>query len=671
MSNLTAQPLDSASAQRPFTAVDAAAEHNARLVVIGNGMTSHRLCERLAALGGALRYAVTVIGEEPRPAYDRVHLTDLLHGRSMEELTLGSLDWYAERAIELRTGDPVVSIDREAHKVKLASGGAVPYDRLVLATGSQPFVPPIEGVDLPQVFVYRTVDDLLAIQHQALRSRSAAVIGGGLLGLEAARALQAFGIACHVIEYAPHLMPAQLDATGAALLQRQMETAGINVLTAARTERIERTAAGLALELSGGAADPVVVDMVVIAAGVRPRHQLAEAAGLTVAARGGVLVDSRLRTSDPSIYAIGECASYGGVSYGLVAPGYRMAEVLAGNLMGREEKFLGSDMSTRLKVLGVDVTVLGDYNQPGSTACWTSGDSYRLIVMNGSRLAGASSVGPWPEAGEMQDAILRARRLWPWQVARFRRQGSPWKARGRDVRSWPATATVCNCMNISKGALAQACGKGCTTVEALAQATGASTLCGSCKPLLAQLLGGDLMTATSKGSRGLVAAAATAGVLCLLFTLSPPIPYAQTVQQAFAVDQLWRSSFLKQLSGFTLVGLALAGLLMSLRKRWNRFAKGDFGYWRAVHGVLGALALLALVAHTGLRFGSNLNFLLMTFFVAANFIGAAAGGMAGMEQRFHGPAGAKYRRWFTWLHVGATWPLPVLIGFHILSVYYF
>jgi nitrite reductase (NADH) large subunit len=613
-----------------------------------------------------------VLGEEAQPAYDRVHLTDLLRGRSIDDLTLGGSGWYARHGIELRTGDPVIFIDREEHTVTLKSGHVMKYGRLVLATGSRPYVPPIEGADLPKVFVYRTIDDLTAIQNQALRSRTAAVIGGGLLGLEAARALQTLGAACAVVEYAPHLMPAQLDGDGAALLRSQIEKLGIRVHTGARTERIESTDGGLRLWLAGGSEQVLRADMVVIAAGIRPRHELGEAAGLTIAARGGVLVDNRLRTSDPAIHAIGECASHRGVSYGLVAPGYRMAEVLAGNLMGRDSEFDGADLSTRLKVLGVDVTVLGDYAQPDATTTWRSGDSYRVLVTKGGRLAGASGVGPWPEAGEIQDGVLCARRVWPWHAARFRRHGSPWPARQRDARSWPANATVCNCMSVSRGALTQARENGCTTIEALAQTTGASTLCGSCKPLLAQLLGASgAGAAPSRGGRGLAATAVAAAVLCLLLALSSPIPYSETVQQRIPVDELWRNGILKQVSGFTLLSLTLLGLLMSLRKRWKRFSRGNFGYWRVLHAATGALALIILVAHTGMRFGSNLNFALMTFFVAANFVGAAAGAVTGMEQRFSGPAGMKYRRWLTWAHIVTTWPLPVLAGFHVFSVYYF
>ena len=530
------------------------------------------------------------------------------------------------------------------------------YDKLVFATGSRPVVPPIEGADLTNIFVYRTAEDLIAIREQARRSRSAAVIGGGLLGLEAARALQTLGVECHIAEYAPQLLCAQLDPTAGEMALRTIEELGMFVRLNARVERISATGTHRILHLAGKDEPPLVVDLVVIAAGVRPRHEVAQAAALRIAGNGGIDVNNRLQTSDDRIFAIGECASHKGVTYGLVAPGYRMAESLAGVLMGSSRVFEGADCSTRLKVLGLEVSVLGDYNQPGAVHTWKSTGTYRRIVLKRGRLIGASALGDWPEVRLMQDAVLNSRRVWPWQVERFVRHGRVWPIRNgtRSVENWPASATVCNCMNLSCGVLKRARDGGARTVEALARTTGASTLCGSCKPLLAELTGGAALGV--RPGRGLSVAAFVVLFVAIGLLLLPAIPYSSTVQ-SLPYDVIWRDGIWKQVTGFTIVGLSCLGLMISLRKRWPRFRFGDFAAWRALHGALGATSLIVLIAHTGLRFGANLNLALMTAFVSANLLGALAG--------------LTLRRRLTWVHVLLVWPLPVLVGIHILAVYYF
>jgi nitrite reductase (NADH) large subunit len=646
------------------------AEPRGRLVIVGNGMASYKLCERLVSLHGTALYEIFVFGEEPRPAYDRVHLTDFLDGRSADALCLGTREWYSGHGITLRTSTRIASVDREARVVFTGAGESIAYDKLVLATGSRAFVPLMQGSGLSNVFVYRTVEDLLAIRESARAAREAAVIGGGLLGLEAARALQRLGLECHVVEYAPQLLCAQLDPRAGELARSRIENLGIRVQVSARVDRIESGGSRRILHFVDPRQAPLSVDLVVIAAGVRPHHELAEASGLRIAVPGGILVNDRMETSDSRVYAIGECASHRGIIYGLVAPAYRMAEVLAENLMGGSRSFPGADHSTRLKVLGLDVAVLGEYNHGGAVHSWESNGSYRRIVLREGRLVGASAFGEWPQAGQMQDAIFSRRRVWAWQIRRFRKRGMLWPPRKRNVTEWPAASIVCNCMNISCGTLRQARDRGCVTIPSLAEATGASTLCGSCAPLLAELVGAAADTTRPAGRKGL-GIAAFAGLLMAVFLIAAPAaPYADSVQ-SFPYDALWRSGVWKQTTGFTLLSFSLLGLLMSARKRIRHFNRGDFGLWRTFHALMGAATLGILVAHTGMRFGSHLNFALMTFFVLTNLAGAIAGGILSCDRWSAGPWGAVVRRVTTWGHLALTWPLPVLIGFHILAAYYF
>ena len=329
-----------------------------KLVVIGNGMVGQRFCEKLQEHGGGARFEVTVLGEEPRPAYDRVHLSEFFSGRTADDLALVEAAWFAEQGVALELNACVDTIDRDACTVTTTDGRSFAYDQLVLATGSAPFVPPIPGTDLPGVFVYRTIEDLEAIRDHGAKSKRAAVIGGGLLGLEAAKALVEMNLATTVVEFADRLMPRQVDDAGGDLLRRSIEALGVDIMLGARTQCVLGEDGVSGLRFDGD--DDLDVDMVVISAGIRPRDELARACGLEVGERGGIVVDEALATSDPHVHALGECALRGGMIYGLVAPGYDMADVLARRLLGEDRSFEGADMSTKLKLLGVDVGSFGD-----------------------------------------------------------------------------------------------------------------------------------------------------------------------------------------------------------------------------------------------------------------------------------------------------------------------
>src|SRR6266704_1964255 len=315
------------------------------LVVVGNGMVGHRLVAALRDRDPAGTWEVTVLAEEARPAYDRVRLSAWFDGEA--------LDLPVAPGVDVRLGEPAISLDPGGRKVFTAAA-AYEYDELVLATGSYPFVPPVPGKDLPGCFVYRTIDDLEALTAYATGRGTGVVIGGGLLGLEAANALRTLGLATHVVEFAPRLMPMQVDEAGGAMLRRHIEDLGLTVHTGRCASRITE---GQVVFEDGGV---VRTDVVVFAVGVRPRDELARAAGLAIGARGGVVVDETCRTSDAHICAIGECAEVGGRVYGLVAPGYAMAEVVADRLLGGAAAFQTDDTSTKLKLLGVDVASFGD-----------------------------------------------------------------------------------------------------------------------------------------------------------------------------------------------------------------------------------------------------------------------------------------------------------------------
>ncbi|WP_449438549.1 NAD(P)/FAD-dependent oxidoreductase [Pedobacter steynii] len=327
------------------------------IVVIGNGMVGHKFCEKITDKSD--NFKIFVFGEEPRRAYDRVHLSEYFNGKTAEDLSLSHENWYNEKNITLYLGDPVKEIDRDNKTIHSNKGLTLNYDYLVLATGSSAFVPDIPGVDKEGVFVYRTIEDLELIKNYALNAKTGAVLGGGLLGLEAAKALIDLNLEeTNVIEFAPRLMPRQIDSTGSLMLQTKLNALGLAIHTNKGTSSIEGTGRIEALKFNDGS--ELKTDILVISAGIRPRDELAKLCGIEVGTRGGILVNEFMQTSDPSVFAIGECALFNHNIYGLIAPGYEMAEVVAANLCDGNKTFNGFDMSTKLKLIGVDVASFGD-----------------------------------------------------------------------------------------------------------------------------------------------------------------------------------------------------------------------------------------------------------------------------------------------------------------------
>lgn len=470
-----------------------------KVVVVGNGMVGYKFCEKLIAKNPA-HFTITVFGEEIRPAYDRVHLSEFFAGKSAEDLTMAPSSWYADNNITLYLGDPIQHIDRAHKKVKSFHGVEADYDVLVLATGSSAFVPVIPGVEKEGVFIYRTIEDLEMMTAYAKKAKKGAVIGGGLLGLEAAKAMIDLGVSnTSVIEFAPRLMPRQIDDAGSHMLKGKLESLGLKILTNKNTTAILGDICINGMQFSD--ATSIEADMLVISAGIKPRDELARQTGLEVGQRGGIVVNEKLQTSDPSIFAIGECALYNGMVYGLVAPGYEMAQVVADNLCGGEKTFTGYDMSTKLKLIGVDVASFGDPFMEGSgTRAIVINDNHKGVYKriniseDGKYLLGGILVGD----AEQYNMLLQTCKNKiilppnPEDVILGARGGE--SEGGAGVTSLPDDALICSCESVSKGDICKSVSEGgCETVEAIKKCTKAGTGCGGCVPMLK-----DLMTHTMK-----------------------------------------------------------------------------------------------------------------------------------------------------------------------------
>ncbi|NCI47704.1 nitrite reductase large subunit NirB [Sediminibacterium soli] len=464
-----------------------------RVVIVGNGMVGYKFCEKMAARNTHGQYELTVFGEEARPAYDRVHLSEFFAGKSANDLLLADAGWYASRGIVLHLGDPVQRIDRGSKTVYSHKGLAVPYDYLVLATGSSAFVPPIPGIEKNGVFIYRTIEDLELIGSWAKRTRKGTVIGGGLLGLEAAKALLDLGIRdTSVVEFAPRLMPRQVDEAGAQLLQLKLEALGLSIHTSKSTSAILGDEAVTGLSFADGTV--LDTDMIVVSAGIKPRDELAKACGIATGTRGGIVVNDFLQTSDDAVYAIGECALHREMIYGLVAPGYEMAEVVAAQLGGDEKTFTGFDMSTKLKLIGIDVASFGNpFSCEAGTRTIVLNDGingfYKRvnITADGKHLLGGVLVGDASQYNMLLQTCKNKLVLPPnpEDIILGARGGESAEA---GVASLPDDAYICSCESVSKGAICQAIESGEETTEALKKCTKAGTGCGGCLPMVKDLL---------------------------------------------------------------------------------------------------------------------------------------------------------------------------------------
>lgn len=331
------------------------------LVVVGHGMVGHHLVEELRTKDRAGSWQVVILAEESHPAYDRTALSSYLDGKSAQDLSLVDCEFLSDPLVDLRLRTVATEIDPRARTVVTADGSELGYDALVLAAGSRPFVPPVPGHDLDGCFVYRTLEDLDAIRAAAVEDRPGVVIGGGLLGLEAANALRLLGMRTHVIEIAPHLMPLQVDGGGGQVIAELVGRLGLRLHCGTTTMSIDAGPDGRVRAVTTADGTSIDTDLVVFSTGIRPRDELAGSAGLDRSERGGILVDDRCRTSDEHIWAVGECAAVRGRCYGMLAPGYRMAEVVVSQLLGFDgTRFHGADLSARLKLLGVDFAGFGD-----------------------------------------------------------------------------------------------------------------------------------------------------------------------------------------------------------------------------------------------------------------------------------------------------------------------
>ncbi len=471
-----------------------------KILMIGHGMVGHKFIESVLEQAGD-DIELTILAEEPHLAYDRVHLTEYFSGKSVKDLSLCRSDFADAYGIDLRLNTKAVEMDQLNKTVTTNHGDVLSFDKLILATGSYAFIPPIPGNERQNCFVYRTIEDLDAIRAASLNAKTGVVIGGGLLGLEAAKALRDLNLDTHVVEFAPRLMAVQIDDLGGRVLRSKIEDLGVKVHTQKATSSIEDGDSTQHV-IKFGDGSVLETDIILFSAGIRPRDELARQSGLLIGERGGIIINDYCQTSHPDIYAIGECALWDNKIYGLVAPGYDMARIAAKHVLGQESHaFAGADMSTKLKLMGVDVASIGDAHamSPGALSYFYADEAaqvYKKIVVSADRtkLLGAVLVGCAKEYSDLLQMMLNGLAV-PEQPESLIMPGfdqSTSKSGGSGIDLLPDSATICSCNNVSKADICSAIDGGATSLGALKKCTQAATACGGCTPLVTQVLKSEL-----------------------------------------------------------------------------------------------------------------------------------------------------------------------------------
>ena len=644
------------------------------VIVIGTGPVGIRAVQELVKVHPDI--SIAIFGDEPWHPYNRVKLSSLISGEIKEESLYSSYDIAENKNVSCFYNNKISEIDRYAKEVIDSNDKRYSYKRLIIATGSRANIPLINGINLQNVFTFRDLTDAQNLMSRSVCTRKTIVIGGGLLGLETARAMQRFNTEVHVIEHSMWLMFNQLDERAGNYLKYHVETLGIQIHLNQRVLQINGNDDGRVTSITLSDGEVIECDTVIIAAGIKTNSSLASDAGLHVAK--GIRVDDHLQTVDKNIFAVGECAEHNDKIYGLVAPGLEQAAVVAHYLAGENTKYSGSISATNLKVMDYSVFSVGNTGvmEPSRNSYIYQdheNEIYRKIVVINGRIRGAVGIGKWPGVNRFQEAVEQQRRIWPWQIKRFINDGKLWNdIESENVIDWPASSIVCNCTGVTRGQLDAAMKHGATTVEKISHETGASSVCGSCKNLLCDFVGGNATPEESIGYKTLIVGSLLTIIAAISIFFLPSIGYTNSVQVEFDIDELWRNELFKQISGFSLLALSLLLSIVSLRKRSTNIIKlWDFAYWRLAHVVIGVVTLAVLLTHTGFRLGDNLNYYLMLTFSSLLFVGAVAGVVIGFEHRLPRRLAKQIRSYAIWSHILLLWPLPVLLSFHIIKTYYF
>lgn len=637
-----------------------------KIAVIGNGPVGVHFVNQLITRGFSGH--ICIFGDEDCQPYNRVLLSSFLCGEVSLEAIQNPISEH--KGLVQQVNCRVVKIIPSEKQIKDEFGQSHHYDKLIMATGSKPYLPNIEGRSLKGVYCFRNMQDTLSLFARRTRSRQTLVVGGGLLGLETAKAMLKYSTKVTVLQHTPTLMNRQLDEHASQYIQLFAEKAGIQFLLSSRVVAIEGAESVQSVLLKDG--QRLECDTVVFATGITPNTDLAVDAKISI--RKGIQIDEHLRTNYQDIFAIGECADYNGQVYGLVAPGLEQASILASNLLGENSIYNGSTLLSELKVLGIAVFSMGkvgsEYdNQVSESWSYHQGKTnYRRVFIQQGKVVGAVSVGEWSEIKGLQQAIKAKKRLWIWHKIRFTRTGKLFPDSRSELHHLPDSTLICNCQQVTLGTIKNCVKSQEADFQLLQKKLGVSTVCGTCKPLVQQILEKPVETLPVK--LFLLGIACLALLITNILLFSPQIPAATSVQQN-SFNWLWTDSRARQISGFTILTLTIFSFLLSFRKRFTKLKWMSFDFWRSMHVTFTVMALLMLFVHTGISFGQGLNRWLIINFIVIALIGIGSAAVASIEGKFVSPTIKQLKRMLVLGHIITFWPLPIFLSYHILSVYYF
>lgn len=618
---------------------------------------------------------ITIFGGEPWQPYNRVKLSSFFAGQVDID------DLYIEKNIEnenliIHNNCSIKKIDSVTNTVTDEFGVTYSYSKLIIATGSTPHIPQVDGIDLDNIFTFRNMSDIEKLLARRTRSRKTAVIGGGVLGIEAAKAMSRQNTEVSIIDHSLFLMSNQLDEKASEILREHILSLGIKVYLSQTVKRFVGEDKVEKILLADGR--ELEFDTVILATGVKPNIKLAREAHLNIGR--GVRVNDVMQTSVNNIYAIGECAEHRGKTYGVVKPGYEQAKVAVNSLQGKKANYKGSMAATQIKVIDIPVFSMGDVDEISPLGLKKeyvyqdkSKGIYRKIIVKTHRIIGAIAVGEWSELGRIQEAIANKRIVAPWVVIKFLKIGNIWPAdNSTNINEWPASTVVCNCTGVTRGQLTTEINANeKLTVEQLCSNTGASTVCGGCKPLVAKLLTGTAKTEPAKGAKSIFVLGFLTVLILFLATLLPVIPFSESAKVLWQWDMLWRDNFYKQVSGYSLLAISSVALILSLKKRIKTFKYFTFPSLRVLHIILGFITVVGFAVHSGYRMGSGINYYLALSFITILLVGGMSSLIIAVEHKLDTALAQKIKRNLIWVHILAFWPLPALLAAHIFKSYYF
>lgn len=652
------------------TSIAVTPSHKLPVVIVGAGPVGVRVLRELRR--ELPNTPIVLFGDERYKPYNRVQLSGLLAGQhNVQDIVLAEDLLDANCPYTSFRPARICGIDILAKVVTDTRGNRQAYSKLIIATGSRPFVPGIMSRDLPGVYTFRDMADAEKLAARRAQSQHTVVLGAGLLGIEAARAMQRHHTKVTLVDHNPHPMFRQLDSVAGDMLATQLLDFGIQLQLGTSIRMVMGTSKVEGIVLRDRTR--IDCDTLVTATGINPNRDLAEQAGLAYGR--GITVNDQMQTSVKDIYAIGECCELAGEVFGLVAPGFEQAGIVARNIANdsNQESYRRNILATSLKVAGLSVFSMGEADPPRSmnTVTWHDGDTYRRLTFSAGHLVSINAIGDWPELPALRDLANKRKWIAPWRLWHFQRTGMLFADNAStDVVAWPNSAVVCNCNAVSKGEIQGAIGAGASNLEAVTCQTQAGATCGSCKPLLQDLLGGSAQREPVLGAVSLRNLSVPVLVVALL-SLAFSFDYPSSVQVGWNWGDLWRVELNKQISGFTILGLCVLSLVFSLRKRMTRFQLGQFDWWRVAHIAITALAFIAMGLHTGFRMGSQLNFALSLTFVALLVAGTLLAIGIAYEHKLAPARARRLRSLGLWSHIMLSWPLPALVGAHVLKTYYF